>query len=157
MPHNPSKITHIEAALIDQRIGSLEKRVDGQQMQFTDLISKIAVFEAALKTQGEESRRSNELQARAMQELREAYENHTNAIFKHLNTITDALGLDGTPAKAEMLRENLKKLHRSNRFWGEAREDFLKKVITNFGYWALAFAIGAILLRLGFNINIFAL
>lgn len=151
------KITHMDAMLLNQRMDSFEKRLDGQQTQFIEVSNKMAVFEASLKGAIEEARRASDRQEKNYQELKNLMEAHTNTIFKGLNTITDALGLDGTAEKAQRLRDNIAKMQRSNSWWEETRSDLFKSVVVDGGKWLLIFTGVAIIMRLGFDVKIFGL
>lgn len=147
------KITHIDAMLLNARIDGVEKRLDGQQAQFTEVISKMAVFEANLKAAGEEARRATETQQKAFQNFKEFAETQSLAVLQKLEGIADALGLDGTQVKADRLRDIVNRLQRADKRKEVLVEKVTESVTIGVIKWTLVFIAVSVIMRVAPHIN----
>lgn len=134
------------------RLETIEKRGDAQQNQMLDISNKLGGFGANLATVADETRRNHADMGKTMQSFKEFNENQTTAVLKSLETITEALGLDGTPYRSEKLREALKKLQKSDNRREQLYSKLTEHVFLGAMKWILVFVVGAVILRLGINI-----
>lgn len=152
---NPLRqITESDLMVINAKIEGVEKGLALQQSHAMDVLTKMAVFESNQKRSDDDIRRIGENHEKSIGVLKTTMENNYNSIFGKLESIIDALGLDGTPASDKRLRHSIEKLNRDNarheQDWGELR----KTLISWSAKCIIAFILGAVIWRLGLNIKI---
>lgn len=129
-------ITESDLLVVNARIEGLEKRLELQQSQFLEVSNKMAVFDTLLKQSNEEARRvSQELKANidGLKTITETQYTHVSAGISDIKDSLEALGIDGTSAAKEKVRDNFKKLVKKN----EDGEKFRTTIFDGVVKWAL--------------------